>query len=108
MILIAGIYIVAAMLVLNFFLGLKREVNVNYGIELKNIDLSNVSIQEQLDKMDEEDEEFLAAFTDEQYIEEFWDCVQVRLGLLDKIGIKADRVMQGYSKHLEKIKNRPR
>ena len=41
-------------------------------------------------------------------IEEFWDCVQARLGLLDKAGINASRVMEGYEDHLKKLKNRPR
>lgn len=41
-------------------------------------------------------------------IEEYFDVLQSMLGLLDKLGITAQEVMQGYPKHLEKIKNRLR
>ena len=40
--------------------------------------------------------------------EEFFDVMQSMLGLMHKEGITAEEVMEGYSKHLEKIKNRPR
>ena len=101
--------ILCASLVLNFWIEAKHKENVDFGIKLKNIDLSKITFQEQLDKIIEEDNEFLNADnTTEEFIEEFWDTVQARLGLLEKLGINADSVMDGYSKHLEKIKNRPR
>ena len=81
-------------------------------IELRNIDLSGISIKEQLEKANEEERELLDALANrnkDNAIEEFWDCVQVRLGMLQiGLGITADEVMEGYQKHLEKIKNRPR
>lgn len=80
-------------------------------IKLTNIDLSNVTYKQQIEKIEEEDTELLKAIMKEDtanIIEEFWDCVQARLGLLDKAGINASRVMEGYDKHLEKLKNRPR
>lgn len=80
-------------------------------IKLVNINLETVSLKEQIRKIDEEDTEFIRAIMgedDEHIIEEFWDTVQARLGLLEKIGIDANRVMEFYPKHLEKIKNRPR
>ena len=81
-------------------------------IELRNINLENVSLLEQVNKVKEEDQEFLDAVRyeeEEHAIEEFWDKVQSSLGLLYKMrGITAEEVMQYYKYHLEKIKNRPR
>lgn len=82
-------------------------------VELKNIDLSKVTDLEQYKKCVEEEIEFLEAVTEEKNkehaIEEFWDVVQSKLGLLQKtMNISASEVMKGYNKHLEKIKNRPR
>ena len=87
-------------------------------IELKNIDLSKVCIYKQISKVAEEENEFMEAFqtyadfknsTNKKHlIEEFYDRMQSALGLLQKLGIDADEVMECYPKHLEKIKNRPR
>lgn len=88
-------------------LGLKEE-----GIILKNIDLTGISIMEQLNKVKEEDKEFMIAIElqdKENAIEELFDKVQSSLGLLEKVfGISADDVMKEYPKHLEKLKSRPR
>lgn len=81
------------------------------GIKLQNIDLSKVTLIEQMAKVHEEDKEFVEAIikTDaDNAIEEFWDLIQARLGLLQKFGITAQKVMEQYPKHLEKLKNRPR
>lgn len=83
-------------------------------IELKNINLSKVNTFEQYRKCIEEEQEFLQAVAidgedKEHAIEEFWDVVQSKLGLLQKtMNISASEVMEGYNNHLEKIKNRPR
>ena len=85
-------------------------------IELKNIDLSKVSMSEQTKKIIEERNELIDALNGfyieedvkEHVIEEFWDLVQAYLGILDMYCITADEVMAGYPKHLEKIKHRPR
>lgn len=86
-------------------------------IELKNIDLSKVEPAEQMDKLNEEHIEFIISIIDhacgkeisnEHMIEEFWDMVQAGLGLLHFEGVNAKEVMEGYSKHLKKIKHRPR
>ena len=98
-------------------------------IELKNIDLENVTLKEQYKKAFEEQHELeielmkleekihLQSLTSlviddlierQKVIDEFWDLVQAWLGVLAKDGITADEVMAGYPKHLEKIKNRPR
>lgn len=81
------------------------------GISLKNLDLKQITWAEQFDKIAEEDEEFEESIfygTSSDKIEEFWDTVQSRLGLLQMDGINSNEVMNGYYKHLEKIKNRPR
>lgn len=82
------------------------------GIELRNIDLIGISIEQQTQKAIEEDNELIEAIAKrdkDNAIEEFWDCVQVRLGALQiALGITAQEVMEAYTKHLEKLKNRPR
>lgn len=98
-------------------------------IELKNIDLSKVSLKEQYKKAFEEQHEleielfkleqkiFAQSLTSipvfmetykQNVISEFWDLVQAWLGVLAKDGINADKVMDEYPKHLEKLKHRPR
>lgn len=87
-------------------------------IQLVNIDLSGVSKEKQIEKIAEEYIEFLLALGDfkdnpteenkSHVIEEYLDYIQAPLGILDKLGVKADEVMQGYPKHLEKLKYRPR
>ncbi len=96
------------------------------GIILQNIDLTGITLFDELNKLAEERAEFKDAILvymtiktsskdgeeieecKNHIIEEFWDTMQVKLGVLDKLGITAQEVMQGYPKHLEKIKNRPR
>lgn len=80
-------------------------------VKLKNIDLSEVTYLEQITKVEEEEEEFQVALegTDKEHIiEEFWDKVQANVGLLTFYGISAKRLMNGYPKHLDKLKSRPR
>jgi phosphoribosyl-ATP pyrophosphohydrolase len=88
------------------------------GIILKNIDLTGISEEVQIQKVKEEKGEFAAAFVDYKYknttanrnhcIEEFWDMVQAHLGLLNMNGITAEEVMKAYPKHIKKLENRPR
>lgn len=85
-------------------------------INLKNIDISKVNLKAQLKKCLEEETEFYEAYNEaltkeserEHLIEEFYDCMQSKLGLLYKLGISAYDVMEYYPKHLEKLKHRPR
>lgn len=97
-------------------------------IKFKNIDLSNVTIIEQLEKLKEEINElaeaedeyikYVMCETDEEdettlrnnILEEFCDVIQARMGLYKIVfGITADEIMEHYNKyHLEKLKNRPR
>ena len=88
------------------------------GIILKNIDVSKITLADEIKKHDEEIKEFHEAFyehlenktkdPEKHLIEEFWDVVQVNLSLLDKLNISAEKVMQLYADHEEKIKHRPR
>lgn len=81
------------------------------GIELKNIDLSGVSIEEQTSKVIEEDIEFLRALNSnskKEVVGEIWDTFQARIGLAYMEGVTARDIMNGYQIHLEKLKNRPR
>lgn len=90
---------------------LKLRLKEKVTTQLVNINLNNVTKEQQLSKIHEEDEEFLQAAKLNDYdnmIEEFWDCVQVRLGYLNMHGIRAAEVMSGYNKHLRKLKSRPR
>lgn len=80
-------------------------------IELKNINLENVTLMDQLLKVSEEKAEFRLAVIkndSENAVEEFFDMMQAGLGALSKMGMNAEYVMDQYPKHLEKIKNRPR
>ncbi|MEG2654931.1 MAG: hypothetical protein RSA29_04520 [Clostridium sp.] len=81
-------------------------------IELKNIDLSSVTNEEQSDKVIEELNELMTAIktgTDDEVVEETLDTFQSLLGLiLKRRNITAYEVMESYPKHLEKLKFRPR
>ena len=88
-------------------------------ITLKNIDVSNISLEDQLEKLYEERNEFemavLEALVDRNYehdkhaIEELLDEFQAGLSYLYKtLGITAQEVMDHYYLHEEKLKQRPR
>ena len=86
-------------------------------IELKNINLSKVEPPEQMDKFNEECNEFIESIVYHSYgdekgkehmIEEFYDVLQSGLGLLAFEGVNAKEVMEYYPKHLEKLEHRPR
>lgn len=86
-------------------LGFKNTVCV----ELKNIDLNETTLMDQLRRIEKENNEFETAIVKSHTndaIEEFWDKVQSSLGALEKIGIKADIVAQDYPRHLKKISNK--
>lgn len=101
------LWILVALSICIFF----RECAAPEGVKFKNINLSKISFWEQIDKINEEEEEFKAALISEDkenLKEEFWDCMQAKLGALEKLDIKAKEVMESYQKHLVKIQNRPR
>lgn len=88
------------------------------GIILKNIDLTGISELDQMDKIKEEEIEFIEAFlyyinrrTEENkkhVIEELFDEFQTKLGILSMYGISVEEVMKEYPKHLKKLEKRPR
>ncbi|WP_346935335.1 hypothetical protein [Clostridium sp.] len=80
-------------------------------IELKNIPLDGITIEQQINKIYEEVDEFVQAIIKGDVtnaVEEYFDVSQSSLGALQKMGLNADYVMSQYGKHLEKIKDRPR
>lgn len=83
----------------------------------KNIDLSKVSFVSQIEKVREEDKEFLEAtmqyklgYGNKEHIkEELCDKIQAALGLAEKQGIPAEEVEEYFKTiHIEKLKSRPR
>lgn len=96
-----------------------KEGNFKPSIEIKNIDLTGLSLVDELVKKDEEDKEFMDALimylyspneiTKEHLLEELCDLKQVRLSIMKIIGIDVDEIAEYWNtKHLEKIKYRPR
>ena len=88
-------------------------------IQLKNIDLSNLTLADEQLKDVEEKEEFVAALllylhhkTDDNkkhLIEETCDRIQVLLSYLGIIDIEPEEIAEYWNtEHLEKLKNRPR
>lgn len=80
-------------------------------IKLKNINLEGITMQQQIQKIYEEVDEFVQAIIKgdaTNAIEEYFDVVQSGLGALQKMGLSADYVMRQYPKHEEKLKDRPR
>ncbi len=83
-------------------------------IVLKNIDLSQVSLVEQKLEFEKEIEEFKEALFNYEHgysikrhiIKKYFDMMQTGLGLLQKVNINADEVMEGYPKHLLKMEQR--
>lgn len=89
------------------------------GIELRNIDLTGITLVDELEKRDEEYKEFADALlnylydtngiTKEHLKEEACDVIQVVLSVLKILDIEVEEITEYWnSKHLEKIKNRPR
>lgn len=88
-------------------------------IILKNIDLTGLTLPQELEKRDEEYKEFADALyihllernviSKEHLLEESCDIMQVILSILKILGIDAIEVAEYWNtKHLEKIKDRPR
>lgn len=96
-------------------------------IELKNIDLTGLTLMDELDKADEETKEFKDAVHEHLYLkidgwsqkainestehikEEFCDVVQSHLSVLKMLGIDIPEISEYWNTvHNEKIKNRPR
>ncbi|NME65814.1 hypothetical protein HF846_14545 [Clostridium cadaveris] len=90
---------------------LKVDRDKRKGIELKNIDLTDITYSEQMGKVAEEDSEFWKAISEGTWndiVEEIWDTFQARIGLAYMEGVTAKDIMNGYPMHLKKLENRPR
>ena len=97
-----------------------KEIKKEQSITLKNVDLGNVTVGEQRNKVIEDRKEFTNTAFDyffyydgkeettekckEKAIEAFWKMVQAGIGLLQKIDVDADEAMEYYNKHLGVIK----
>lgn len=81
-------------------------------ITLKNIDLSSVTVEDQIKKVEEEDREFLEAVfsgSKDHVLEELCDKFQAAIGLAEKThGITAAQIMEYWSVHMDKLNHRPR
>ena len=89
------------------------------GIQLKNIDLTGHTLEEEKTKLLEEINELIKITVDidinnsfEHFCEEAFDILQVCVGIAEKKYLKsADDLMKEYSKHLLKMEargNKPR
>lgn len=100
---------------------MKREEIVSQlgGIKLKNIDLTGLTLVDELVKAEEEEKEFKLALlaylydkheiSREHLLEELCDTIQVKLSAMKTIDIDVEEITTYWNtKHLEKIKNRPR
>ena len=94
-----------------------KEIKKEQSITLKNVDTRDKTLIDQIEKVIEDGEEFTKAVVNyvlepvnkevvckEDTIKAFWNMVQTSLGLLNKIDVDADEVMEYYNtEYLEKI-----
>lgn len=95
----------------------QEDTPIEHCIKLKNIDLTGISLPEELDKRDEEYKEFRNAILEylmdntqvDHLKEEACDVIQVVLSILKILGIDIPEIVDYWNtKHLEKLKDRPR
>jgi len=108
-----GVYLLLAMLILNFFLGVKSNEIRKENYNLKPLDLKksgiNATLFDELRKCDEENAEFTQAIIKCDYdnaIEEFWDSVQTKINVMDMAGIREKDIYKGLDKHKAKMHKR--
>lgn len=88
-------------------------------IEVKSIDLTGLTLEDELKKRDEENAEFIEALNDyletndfitkQHLLEESCDVIQVIVSILKSIGITVEEFCTYWNeKHIEKMKDRPR
>ena len=106
--LVVGIWIVAIMLILNFFAGASERNKEN--IILRPLDMEksklNVTLVDELFKCVEEDGEFAKGALNnnaDNTIEEFWDSVQTKLNVMGMMGIPTDVIYKDLDKHIKKM-----
>ena len=72
------------------------------------LNINNISIEEEIEKLNEEVKEFIEAMEkedSENIVEEFYDVIQVLVNLTYKYNV-TDDLGEGLHKHLRKIKER--
>jgi hypothetical protein len=88
-------------------------------ISLKNINLTGLTLVDELEKAEEEEKEFKQALitflkdsneiSREHLLEELCDTIQVKLSIMKTIDIDIEEITTYWNtKHLEKLKDRPR
>ena len=88
-------------------------------IELRNIDLTGLTLIDEMNKAEEEQKELYEAIveygyytsleTEKHLLEEACDNIQVMLSILKTVGIDIPEIVSYWNtEHLSKIKNRPR
>ena len=106
-----GIWLVAAMLIINFFAGAAEKNRENIILRPLDMEKSNIKVTliKELDKCTEEDNEFKkGALTNDidNTIEEFWDSVQTKLNVMSIMGIPTDMIYKDLDKHIKKMNKR--
>lgn len=72
------------------------------------LDISKISLVEELDKLTEETHEFINAIVnndEDNMIEEFFDVIQVMANILHRYEL-TDKLDEGLKIHIEKLKSR--
>lgn len=103
-----GIWLVAIMLILDFFAGASEKNKDNIILRPLNMEKSkiNVTLFGELNKCIEEDNEFIKGVLEEDIdntIEEFWDSVQTKLNVMGMMGIPTDVIYKDLDKHIKKM-----
>ena len=93
-----------------------KEIKKEQSISLKNVDTRDKTLLDQIEKVIEDGEEFTKAVVNyvlepvnkevvckEDTIKAFWNMVQTGLGLMKKIDVDAEEIMEYYNEYLEKI-----
>ena len=94
-----------------------KEIKKEKSITLKNVDTSDKTLIDQIEKVIEDGEELTKTVVNyvlgpvnrnvvckEDTIKAFWDMVQTGLGVLQKIDVDAEEIMEYYNKNLDKLK----
>ncbi|MBS5937130.1 hypothetical protein [Clostridium sp.] len=109
--LIGGIWLVAIMLIINFFAGAAERNRENVILRPLDMEKPNIKVTliKELDKCTEEDNEFKkGALTNDidNTIEEFWDSVQTKLNVMGMMGIPTEVIYKDLNKHIKKMYER--
>lgn len=90
----------------NFEMDEVEEFEIDNKIQFPILDISEISLATEVDKLTEETHEFINAISNndiENTIEEAFDIFQVVINILDKCDITTENLEEGLEKHTEKI-----